>query len=125
MITVSVRGLDRVAHGLRALTGRLRNLTPAWALIGARVISVARPLTPVLTARLVRTLKARATADELLVSAGEGLEYAGVQNFGWAARNIRARRYLEGGPAQRAAEVEAPRIVEALLTRTARMAGLT
>lgn len=126
MITVSVRGLDRVAHGLRALTGRLRDLSPAWRLLGARVVTTAKPLTPVLTARLVNSIRARATRGDLLISAGGGsIEYAGVQNFGWAARNIKGHHYLAGGPAEAVARREAPRQVEALLTRTARLAGLT
>lgn len=126
MITVSVRGFDRVAHGLRTLAARVRDLAPAWRLVGARVIATAKPLTPVLTARLVNSLRAEATRDDLLIRAGGGsIEYAGVQNFGWAARNIKGHHYLEGGPAEAVARREAPRQVEALLTRTARLAGLT
>lgn len=126
MITVSVRGFDRVAHGLRTLAGRLRDLSPAWRLLGARVVATAKPLTPVKTARLVRTLRAEPSRDEVLIRAGGGsVVYAGVQNFGWAARNIKGHHYLAGGPAEDVARREAPRQVEALLTRTARLAGLT
>lgn len=123
MFTVSVRGLDRVAHGLRTLAGRLRDLSPAWAFVGAKILRTARPLTPVKSARLVNSIRSRPTREGVTV--GTGLVYAGVQNFGWAARNIRARRFLEGGPAEEVARREAPRDVEALLTRTARLAGLT
>lgn len=126
MITVSVRGLDRVAHGLRTLTARLRDLSPAWRLLGARVVTTAKPLTPVLTGRLVNSIRAQVTRREVIITAGGGsIEYAAVQNFGWAARNIRGRHYLAGGPAEAAARRDAPRQVEALLTRTARLAGLT
>lgn len=124
MIAVSVRGLDRVAHGLRALAGRVRDLSPAWRLIGARMVAAAKPLTPVKTARLVNTIKAKPGRTDLVLSAGGGgVVYAGVQNFGWAARNIRGRHFLEAGAAR--AETDAPREIESHLTRTARLAGLT
>lgn len=124
MISVSVRGADRVARGLRTLADRVRDLAPAWATIGARSVAAARTVTPVASGRLVRTLKARPGRTDLILSAGGGdVVYAGVQNYGWAARNIRGKRFLEAG-ADRAAK-EAPREIESLLTRTARLAGLT
>lgn len=126
MITVSVRGLDRVAHGLRTLAARVRDLSPAWRLIGALVVAEAKFLTPVESARLVNSIRAKVTREQVVITAGGGsIKYAGVQNFGWAARNIRGHHYLEGGPAEALARREAPRQVEALLTRTARLAGLT
>lgn len=125
MITVSVRGADRVAHGLRTLAARLRDLSPAWRRIDAQVIGKAKPLTPVLTGRLVASLKARVRTTDVVISAGGGsIAYAGVQNYGWAARNIRARHFLEGGPAQEYVEQEAAREVESVLAATARLAGI-
>jgi hypothetical protein len=124
MISVSVRGLDRVARGLRALAARVRDLSPAWRLLGARAVQTARPLTPVKSARLVNAIRSRPTSGGLEVGV-RGVVYAGVQNFGWAARNIRARHFLEGGPTEELLRRDAPREAEALLTRTARMAGLT
>lgn len=123
MISVSVLGADRVARGLSTLAARLRDLSPSWRLVGARMVRVIQDRTPVFTGRLVASIKARASRTDLVVAAGGGsLEYAGVQNFGWAARNIRARRFMDAG--EQLARQQAADEIESLLTRTARAAGL-
>lgn len=123
MITVSVLGAERVARGLSALAARLRDLSPAWRQIGARMVDTAAEFTPVLTARLVDSLTARATGTDVVLSAGGGgIEYAGVQNYGWAARNIVGQQFLEH--AAEAEEDQAAGSIEELLTATARLTGI-
>lgn len=124
MLSVSVQGDDRVGRGLRALTGQLSDLTEAWRPIGAHMVEAATPSTPVLTGALVDSLKAEESRDGLVFTAGGGeVDYAAVQNYGSAVRNIEAHRFVEAG--REYAEREAAEEIETLLTATARMHGLT
>jgi hypothetical protein len=123
MISVSVRGDDRVGRGLRALAGKLRDLTEAWRPVGAAMVEAATPLTPVLTGALVDSLKVKESRDGLVMTAGGGsVDYAAVQNYGSAVRNIEAKRFME--PAYAYAEREAAHEIETVLTATARINGL-
>lgn len=95
MLTVRAYGEDRIADAFGAMARRVRDLSPAWSRTGAAIVATAVPLTPVLTGRLVATLRHEATSAGATVSAGgRGVVYAGVQNYGWPARNIRATRFL-------------------------------
>lgn len=121
MITVSVSGDRTVARGLGTLAARLSDLSPAFRALGVRMRQTAAPVTPFLTGRLVRSLTARENRHG--VTLGSDLVYAGVQNYGWPARNIRGRHFLE--KAEELADRQGPDEVEDLLTATARRAGLT
>ncbi len=124
MLSVSVQGDDRVGRGLRALAGKLRDLTDAWRNVGARMVEAATPSTPVLTGALVDSLKADPGPEGLVFAAGGGdVDYAAVQNYGSAVRNIEAHRFMDAGRAY--AEREASGEVETVLTATARLHGLT
>lgn len=87
MITVRVYGEDRVRAAFGQMRRGIDDLSSAWRRIGARLLSTAVPLTPVLTGRLVQSLRATPGRMETTFSAGGGnVVYAGVQNYGWPDR---------------------------------------
>ena len=121
MFTVSVSGAESVARGLGTLAGRLADLSPAFRDLGTRMVDTAVPVTPVASGALVRSL----TAVEGPQGGGirSTLPYAGVQSYGWPARNITAHGFIQA--AGELADREGPDALEDLLTTTARRAGLT
>lgn len=112
MIAVSVSGAESVARGLGTLAARLADLSPGFRELGARMVAVARPITPFLTGALAASLTARAEPQG--VRMGSGLIYAGVQErrFGFLARTA--------AETERTGATE----VESLIESTARRAGL-
>lgn len=95
MLTVRVYGEGRVKRSFRSLAIRVRDLSPAWARVGASIKRTAIPFTPVKSGALVATIREQATRHGTTVIAGGGsVEYAGVQNYGWPARNIKAHHFL-------------------------------
>jgi hypothetical protein len=123
VIAVRVYGEDRVRSAFGRMRRGVDNLTAAWRRINAELLSTAVPLTPVLTGRLVRSLKAEASRMETTFSAGGGdVVYAGNQNYGWPARNIQARHFFDG--AIDANREEIPGEVMSAVEAVARRAGL-
>ncbi|GAA4075773.1 hypothetical protein ACFFOS_27645 [Nocardioides kongjuensis] len=81
-----------VRAAFASLRLRLRNLSRAWALIGARMESAAQPVVPVESGRLVDSLKA--TAGPMGVEFASDLVYAGVQDRGWPAHGIEGHHFM-------------------------------
>lgn len=121
MLTLEAYGGDRVAAAFAKVRARLRDLSDAWRLIGADVLSTAVRLTPVQSGALVRSLRVEVRPDYLSVQSS--LIYAGVQNRGWPARNIEARNFLTGRTFS-PNESGAVRNVENAIEAAARRAGL-
>lgn len=122
MFTVVVDAAP-VARSLLALRVLLGDLSSAWRQIGADVVTATVPFVPTKSGALVASLKAAGGRDGVDVSAGGGsVVYAGVQNFGWPARNIEASRFMDR--AQSAAETEAPRELESEIQSLIRRVGL-
>lgn len=107
MIAVEVESA-RVSRAFLDLVRRLRtDLRGAWEQIGARMVANTVPVVPVESAALVNSLKAEANAEGVDVTAGSSsVVYAGVQNFGWPARNITGTRFMDR--AEDTAESDAP-----------------
>lgn len=83
MIRVQVVGEKRVARAFREMGLRVRDLSEAWARIGAAIKQDAIPLTPVLTGRLVRSIRAGRSKSQATVRAGgKRVPYAGPLNYG-------------------------------------------
>lgn len=123
MIKVRVYGEDRVQAAFRQMRRGVEDLTAGWRRIGARLESTAVPLTPVLTGRLVASLKTRTSRMGVEFSAGGGpVVYAGVQNYGWPARNIQGRHFFDRSI--EANEAAIPNEVMNAVEAVARRAGL-
>lgn len=122
MFTVEVVSA-RVSAALTALAAQVRSgLTQSWARIGVSMIAAAVPVVPTKTGRLVATLLATPGVGEVVLEAGGGLLYAGVQNYGWPSRNIAASRFSD--PAAEAVEQEAPELLGSEIQNTIDRLGL-
>lgn len=120
MITVSVSGAAPVAAGLDTLAAQVGDLSPAMRELEVQVESVAEPLIPFLSGELAASLVTRVDAEGFIYTS-ESL-YAGVQSYGWPARNIEPAGFMQA--AEETAEQQGPVVIEDLLTDTARRAGL-
>jgi phage gpG-like protein len=94
-VTVEVRGADTLARTLRTAAQEISHLDAAHQAAGAAVAAKARPRTRRKTGRLAASWTVRVTADGAEV--GSPVNYAGVQEYGWAAHNISPSRALTGG----------------------------
>lgn len=92
---VVVEGDRRLAATLRDASDDLRNMEAAGEKSARLILTRSRTLAPKLTGRLAGSLVA-ASESEQVVSVSSDVVYAGVQEWGWATRNIRARNFLVG-----------------------------
>lgn len=103
--TVAIVG----ATELRLALGRLgdKAADPAIAQRAAELVATeARDRVPVASGALYATIDVQPALPAALVVAGSpAVPYAGVQEYGWAARGIEARHYLGGAADDQADEV--------------------
>lgn len=119
-VDVDATGTLRALIALRAL---LADLSGAWRTIGGEMLAATLPAVPVESGALVSTLKAAPRSDGVDVTAGGGfVVYAGVQNYGWPARNIGASRFMER--AEQTAEQRAGSEIESEISSMIRRVGL-
>lgn len=106
---VQVTGVSAALHDLDLLAEDLEALPEAWREIGEDAAAVTAGLAPHRSGRLAGSVAAIAYRGRAVVTAGSAaVPYAGVINYGWAARSIRASLFLERGADQtehKAAEV--------------------
>lgn len=94
MIRVQVIGDRRTAKAFRKLGLKVRDLHRAWQKIGAKIKRDAIPLTPVLSSKLVNTLRNAKTKSSAVVRAGsKRVVYAGVIHYG-GYNNITPTHFL-------------------------------
>lgn len=101
---VEVRGGANLRRTLKAASADLLNdLKQTHKDVASVVTPVARSRAPKSSGRLSATVRAGATQRAAIVRAGSGrVPYAGVQEWGWARRNIRSQPFLS--PAARQTE---------------------
>lgn len=122
MIRVDVDGGGRTARAFREMGLKTRDLERAWARIGGAIRDDAVPLTPLLSGRLARTIRAGKTKSQATVRAGGyGVKYAGVQNYGHY-NNITPKHFLNIALEQNADLAEDE--VDAEVRRIAKRVGL-
>lgn len=94
---IDVDGIHAVSESIDVLAREVSNLDDALGRIGEDIASRARARAPKLSGLLASTIQAtNARNNEVTISAGNGLEYAGVQEFGWAQHNIEPHNYMYG-----------------------------
>lgn len=119
---MQVTGAVEVAAALHRIAGGVADLEPPHRSAGSELEGIARELAPVESGALVRSIHAQASAAGVVVEAGAGLDYAQVQNRGWAGHNIEGTGYLDRTEDQ--AERVTTEHVETHLDRVIRAAGL-
>jgi phage gpG-like protein len=89
---VQVIGGARLAATLAAAAAQLDHLDGATTATSRQVAQRAGGRAPKRSGRLASSLRPSHTGSEAVV--GSGVVYAGVQHYGWPARNIRAHPFL-------------------------------
>lgn len=125
MATFSVHVIndERVMRRLRRAAFKVADLMPAWQRIQRAIEAHAITLTPVLTGRLVKSIRTGNQKRAAVVRAGnKGLVYAPIQHYG-GYNNIQGKYFLT--IALYAKEDYANEQVENELDRIIRRVGLT
>jgi hypothetical protein len=93
--TFRVKGGANLRRTLKNVEGGLDDLTKVHEDVGRIVADYARPRAPRITGTLAGTIRSSGTKSYAVVRAGFArVPYAGVQEFGWPARNIPPNPYL-------------------------------
>ena len=93
--TVSVKGLREVVRSLNQYEGAIQDLKEANNAIGSKVAQTASAIAPQDSGALAASVKANKAKQKIQITAGGAkVPYAGVQEYGWAARNIKAQPFL-------------------------------
>lgn len=120
-IGVQIEGLSRVVRNLERMGVEVADLRDAFGRIAEQVKPDYQAATPVRTGRLrgdYRASKAKGKAN--LYVGRASIPYAGPINYGWPARNIAPRNFIERGDAtaapkaSRSLEEEISRLVSEL-----------
>lgn len=92
---VRIEGLNRAVRNLKKAGADSQDLKDLMHSIGEVVVSAAQADVPKVSGNLAGTIRAGRGATKAVVRAGGAkAKYAGVQNYGWPARNIRATHFL-------------------------------
>lgn len=96
MIRVDVDGVLQVNTALEGFKLKSSDLSNAWQAIGKDIETDAKTQVPVLTGRLLNSIRAGKAKSRAVVRAGRASmpPYAGVQHFGWPGHNIEAKPFL-------------------------------
>lgn len=96
MATTYVTGLREVVRNMEKIGADAQDMKDVFTAIGTMVMVDAARLAPSKTGRLAASIKPTKTKNKAAVRAGSArVPYAGVINYGWPARNIRARKFLQ------------------------------
>ena len=104
-IRYEVEGAARIEATMTSAAHDLGDFTDTNQRVAALVSAAAKGNAPRLSGRLAASLDGDGTPDEVTV--GSDVIYAGVQEYGWAARHIRPRHYIHDAYDQTTAEAEA------------------
>lgn len=122
--SVRVEGLGTMVRQLEQLGLEVEDLKDAFGEIAAEGADVAAGFVESESGDLAATLRGNRAKSKAVVTAGRAsVRYAGVQNYGWPKRNIRAQLFMK-----RTDEVMEPRAVHLLeqnINRQIRKKGLT
>lgn len=95
---VQVEGLSRVVRELKALGLEVTDLKDAFAQIASEATAAVTSHTPRRSGRLAASLRGNRAQSKAVVRAGsKAVPYAGVTNYGWPRRGIRAAEFMQRG----------------------------
>ena len=93
--TVAVKGLREVVRSFNQYEGAVQDLKEANYAIGSKVAQTASAIAPKQTGALAGSVRANKAKQKVQIKAGGAkVPYAGVQEYGWADRNIKAQPFL-------------------------------
>lgn len=99
--SVTVTGLSRTVRDLERMGVSVDDLKDAFGRITAEGVQIASGAAPHVSGALAGTVRGSRTKNKSVVRAGgAAARYAGVQNYGWPARGIPAKKYMQEVDAQ-------------------------
>lgn len=91
-----VTGVSAVVRDLLAIGLEVEDLKDAFSAIAAMGARIAAGAVHSRTGRLAGDVRGNRARGKAVVTAGRAsVPYAGVQNYGWPARNIRAQGFMQ------------------------------
>jgi phage gpG-like protein len=92
---ISIQGVKEVTDSLDKLARDLKSNIELNKELSTTLSQKASAMAPVLTGALASSVKGNPSAEKAQILAGsEAVPYAGVQEYGWPQRNIKAQPYL-------------------------------
>lgn len=92
---ISIQGVKEVKDSLDKLARDLESNIELNKELSTTLSQKASAMAPRLTGALASSVKGNPSADKAQILAGSAaVPYAGVQEYGWPARNIKAQPYL-------------------------------
>ncbi|MGC5584152.1 hypothetical protein [Ornithinimicrobium sp. W1665] len=92
---VKIEGLRKALRAFEAAGASAEDMKDLMHSIGLIVVATATPNAPTLSGALAGSLRAGRGKTKAVVRAGGArVPYAGVQHYGWPARNIAAKPFL-------------------------------
>lgn len=93
---VQVQGLNEWVRGIGKFEGGVQDLKSVFRKIGENVASEAKSRVPHKSGALSAAIKPSNAKNKAVVRAGSArVPYAGVQNYGWPKRSIKATHFLD------------------------------
>lgn len=122
MLKATVTGDRAVADAMARFVRMAGDLSDAHQEIEKAAEKSVVELVPVLSGDLLGSLHGETGPDQMVLTIGEGLEYAGVQEGGWPAHNIEPHGFMAVG--QKTAEETSRGHIDDELDHLIRLAGL-
>jgi len=92
---ITVEGIKEVTDSLKKLNKDLESNIELNKELSTTLSQKASAMAPVLTGALASSVKGNPSAEKAQILAGSAaVPYAGVQEYGWPERNIKAQPYL-------------------------------
>ena len=104
---IEVTGIRELNKALRNVGDDFEHLKDPNKLLGHLVASRATALVPVRSGKLQSYIKTNPAKNKVTISAGRAsVPYAGVIEYGWGKRGIRARPYLNKAVNEKKGEIK-------------------
>ncbi len=104
---IEVTGIRELNKALKGVGDDFEDLKDANQLLGQLVANRATALVPVRSGKLASSIKTNRAKNKVTISAGRAsVPYAGVIEYGWGKRGIKARPYLNKAVNEKKGEIK-------------------
>ena len=104
---IEVTGIRELNKALKGVGDDFEDLKDANALLGQLVANRATALVPIRSGKLASSIKTNRAKNKVTISAGRAsVPYAGVIEYGWGKRGIKARPYLNKAVNEKKGEIK-------------------
>lgn len=120
---VRIDGLNKVVRALQELGLELDDIKGAFSELAQQGARIAAHFVDSRSGRLASTVRGNRAKNKAVITAGRAkVKYAGVQNYGWPKKNIRAQQFMQ--QADEALKPIAVRELERAINKSIQRRGL-